>query len=95
MPMSVNSFDTEPTRYTVLAVAAAPAAESAQPNPRAHAIDWPSTMAIEIAGIPLAARSASTKGAMSRATTASRPARRRNPAPPPSRVRRQARPPQR
>ena len=32
----MNSFETEPTRYTVDALARTPAAESAQPKPRAH-----------------------------------------------------------
>jgi hypothetical protein len=50
MPMSVNSFETEPTRYTLLAVAATFATESAQPKPFAQTTRWPSTSAIEMAG---------------------------------------------
>ncbi len=55
-PMSVNSLETEPTRYTVDAVAGMPPAEAAQPKPRAHTMRLPSTSAREIAGMLRSAR---------------------------------------
>ena len=69
IPMSVNSLETDPTRYTVAAVAGTPAAESAQPNPRAHTTRLPSTSAIETAGIPCSARCCSITAVSARATS--------------------------
>jgi hypothetical protein len=51
--MSVKSFETEPTRYTVPAVAGVPASGSWRPNPSAQTMSEPSTRAMETAGSPL------------------------------------------
>ena len=72
--MSVNSFETEPTRWTVPAVAATLSFGRARPKPRAQTTDFPSTSAMETAGRSFAAISERTNASI-RATTGSSPAR--------------------
>ncbi len=65
---SVNSLDTEPTRYTVSALAGAFVCGSAKPKPRAQTMRWSSTNAIDTAGSPLTSASWRMNFSSSRAT---------------------------
>jgi hypothetical protein len=71
-PMSVNSFETEPTRYTVLAVAGTPPSVRSTPNPRDQTTAGPSTSAIDSAGIPLSRISRSMNAVSALLTSAYR-----------------------
>ena len=68
--MSVNSLETEPTRYTVSAEAATPRSGSCVPNPAAHTTSSPSTSAMENASSPFCARSRSIIAVSASATPA-------------------------
>lgn len=69
MAMSVNSFETDPTRYAVEAVAGTSPLASRAPNPSAQTTSSPSTSAIETAASSLSARSRSIAVASSAATS--------------------------